>query len=247
MDACTSSLVSSMNSQIFSNAIDAEVVPKNATAYVFTPRERSPYLHVNSHLLAEKFTCNVWNVETKEYFYRTSLTKANNQKDQRVRFGWNDSLSSSIDYWSQRDASFDCLISTEFLSTNDDETIKSISSIMTSEAKIVLLEPVDGIDEMSIRERMTACGFKNVGIVDVTQECRSAEASFFNDHNLVSPIETVVVEVVGVVVDGTAVVDVDPAVVDATTVVVLLGIGDVVELGIAVVEVTVEEPCVVEL
>ncbi|KAK5966246.1 Phosphoethanolamine N-methyltransferase [Trichostrongylus colubriformis] len=174
----------SWSDKIFSNAIDAEVVPKNATAYVFTPRERSPYLHVNSHLLAEKFTCNVWNVETKEYFYRTSLTKANNQKDQRVRFGWNDSLSSSIDYWNQRDASFDCLIATEFLSTNDDETIKSISSIMTSEAKIVLLEPVDGIDEMSIRERMTACGFKNVGIIDVTQECRSAEASFFNDHNL---------------------------------------------------------------
>ncbi|VDO77452.1 unnamed protein product, partial [Haemonchus placei] len=99
----------SWTDKIFSNAIDEEVVPKNSTAYVFTPRQRSPFLHVNSHLLAEKFTCNVWNVETKEYLYRTSLTKANNQKDQRVRFGWNDSLSSSIDYWNQRDASFDCM------------------------------------------------------------------------------------------------------------------------------------------
>ncbi|PIO70618.1 hypothetical protein TELCIR_07523 [Teladorsagia circumcincta] len=132
----------------------------------------------------EKFTCNVWNVETGEYFYRTSLTKANNQKDQRVRFGWNESLSSSIDYWNQRDASFDCMVATELLSTNDDDSIKRITSIMTSEAKVVLLEPVDGADEESVRERLTACGFKNIDIADVTQESRNAEASFFTGHNL---------------------------------------------------------------
>ncbi|KAK6020168.1 hypothetical protein OSTOST_14183 [Ostertagia ostertagi] len=76
------------------------------------------------------------------------------------------------------------MVATELLSTNDDDSIKRITSIMTSEAKVVLLEPVDGTDEESVRERLTACGFKNIDIVDVTEECRSAEASFFNDHNL---------------------------------------------------------------
>nr|CDJ81011.1 Methyltransferase type 11 domain containing protein [Haemonchus contortus] len=174
----------SWTDKIFSNAIDDEVVPKNSTAYVFTPRQRSPFLHVNSHLLAEKFTCNVWNVETKEYLYRTSLTKANNQKDQRVRFGWNESLSSSIDYWNQRDASFDCIVATELLATCDDESIKSIASIMKPEAKVVLLEPVSEVDETSVRQRMTTCGFKNITIVDVTQESLNAETSFIKDHNL---------------------------------------------------------------
>ncbi|KIH60772.1 hypothetical protein ANCDUO_08965 [Ancylostoma duodenale] len=170
--------------KIFSNAIDNEVVPKNSTAYVFTPRKMSPYLHINSHLLAEKFTCNVWNVEMNENFYRTSLTKANNQKDQRVRFGWNESLASSIDYWTQRDASFDCLIGTELLSTNGDESIKRIASIMKPEAKIVLLEPVDDVAEQAIKERMASCGFKNISVVDVTEECKAAEAAYANDHNL---------------------------------------------------------------
>uniref|UniRef100_A0A158PCS7 Methyltransf_11 domain-containing protein n=1 Tax=Angiostrongylus cantonensis TaxID=6313 RepID=A0A158PCS7_ANGCA len=99
----------------------------------------------------KKFKCNVWNVETNEYCYRTSLTKANREKNHRVRFGWNESLTSSIDYWSQRDASFDCFIGTELLTTNDDEAIKRITTIMKPEAKFVLLEPVDSIDEPSIR------------------------------------------------------------------------------------------------
>ncbi|KAK6738407.1 hypothetical protein RB195_020489 [Necator americanus] len=170
--------------KIFSNAIDDEIVPKNGTAYVFTPRQISPYLHINSHLLAEKFTCNVWNVETKEYLYRTSLTRANNQKDQRVRFGWNETLASSIDYWTQRDASFDCLIATELLSTSDDEGVKRIANIMKPEAKLVLLEPVHDVDEESIRKRMTSCGFKNISILDVTDECKAAETTYASDHKL---------------------------------------------------------------
>ncbi|KHJ94304.1 hypothetical protein OESDEN_05765 [Oesophagostomum dentatum] len=170
--------------KIFSNVLDSAVVPKNSTAYVFTPRRRSPYLHVNSHLLADKFTCNVWNVELNENFYRTSLTKANNQKDQRVRFGWNETLASSIDYWTQRDGSFDCLIATELLSTSDDESIKSIASIMKPEAKCVLLEPVDEVNEAVIKARMSSCGFKNVSVMDVTEDCKAAEAAYASDHNL---------------------------------------------------------------
>ncbi|KJH50371.1 methyltransferase domain protein [Dictyocaulus viviparus] len=145
--------------RVFSNAINDEVVPRNGTALVFTPRKRSPYLHVNSHLLAEKFTCNVWTVETNEYYYRTSLTKANHEKNHRVRFGWNESLTSSIDYWSQRDASFDCLISTELLSTNSDDEIKRIT-------------------------RMIGCGFKHVNILDVTNDSRTAEVMFYSEHSI---------------------------------------------------------------
>ncbi|KAE9417726.1 hypothetical protein Angca_009916, partial [Angiostrongylus cantonensis] len=137
--------------KIFCSIVDDDFVPKNGTAFIFTPRQGSPYLHVNSHLLAEKFMCNVWNVETNEYCYRASLTKANREGNHRVRFGWNESLTSSIDYWSQRDASFDCFIGTELLATNDDEAIKRITTIMKPEAKFVLLEPVDSIDEPSIR------------------------------------------------------------------------------------------------
>ncbi|CAJ0605124.1 unnamed protein product [Cylicocyclus nassatus] len=170
--------------KIFSNVLNNEMVPQNGTAYVYTPRRRSPYLHINSHLLAEKFSCNVWNVELNENFYRTSLTKANNTKNQRVRFGWNETLSSSIEYWSQRDASFDCFIGTELLATNGDDSIKRISSIMERGAAFVLLEPVVNVDEQAIHKRMTTCGFKNISITDVTKECRAAESAFFSDHNL---------------------------------------------------------------
>lgn len=71
--------------QIFSKVLSHDVIERNSTAYVFTPRTSSPYLHINAHLLAEKFNCNVWNVETNCQYYRTSLTKANTIKDQRVR------------------------------------------------------------------------------------------------------------------------------------------------------------------
>ncbi|VDP39488.1 unnamed protein product [Heligmosomoides polygyrus] len=174
--------------KIFSNAIDADVVPKNSTAFVFTPRQRSPYLHVNSHLLAEKFTCNVWNVETKEYYYRTSLTKANNLKDQRVRFGWNESLTSSIDYWSQRDASFDCLIATELLATNYDETDYILFQILINIFKSYIKGRFyfySCFVSLNL-QRMTECGFKNVSVVDVTEESRTAQATYFNEHSLVS-------------------------------------------------------------
>ncbi|KAJ1360392.1 hypothetical protein KIN20_019353 [Parelaphostrongylus tenuis] len=176
--------------EIFTSAIDDQVVPKNGIAFLFTPRQRSPYLHVNSHLLAEKYSCSVWNVETNEYCYRTSLTKANREKNHRVRFGWNESLSSSIDYWSRRIASFDCFIGTELLSTNDNETITRIPSIMRPGAKFVLLEPTDKIDEPSIRERMITCGFKNVSIVDVTSDSNSAQVDFFSSHKLkIEPLQ----------------------------------------------------------
>ncbi|VDM55003.1 unnamed protein product [Angiostrongylus costaricensis] len=146
----------------------------------------------------KKFMCNVWNVETIEYYYRASLTKANRERNHRVRFGWNESLTSSVDYWNQRDASFDCFIGTEVLATNDDEAIKRITSIMKLEAKFVVLEPVESIDEPSIRKasheeiifRMDACGFKNISILDVTEDSKSAEVAFFSDHKLeIEPLD----------------------------------------------------------
>lgn len=35
-------------------------------------------------------------------------------------------------------------------------------------------------------QRMTECGFKNVSVVDVTEESRTAQATYFNEHSLVS-------------------------------------------------------------
>uniref|UniRef100_A0A1I7XI21 phosphoethanolamine N-methyltransferase n=1 Tax=Heterorhabditis bacteriophora TaxID=37862 RepID=A0A1I7XI21_HETBA len=177
--------------KIFSGVLDTELVPKNSTVFVYTPRESSPYLHVNSHLLAEKFTCNVWNVETQPYYYRTSLTKANNRKDQRVRFGWNESLASSIEYWTQRDASFDILVATELLATNTSEQIKKIAHIMNSEARVFFLEPVDQINEEQIKQELLEAGFQNIQIKDVTEESMIAQNEFFEVHKQVAqPVES---------------------------------------------------------
>lgn len=72
--------------------------------------------------------CNVvWNVEINEFFYRTSLTKANRLKDQRVRFGWNATLESSLNYWKERGALFDIFIATEFFTDLDESTIDKLS------------------------------------------------------------------------------------------------------------------------
>lgn len=89
----------------------------------------------------QKFTAKVWNAETRPFFYRTSLTKANQLKDQRVRFGWNETLASSLEYWKQREAAFDALLATELLSTASDEEVANLRSILKAEARLLLLEP----------------------------------------------------------------------------------------------------------
>ncbi|CAI4230842.1 unnamed protein product [Auanema sp. JU1783] len=170
--------------KIFANVLNDEIVAKNSAALVYTPRASSPYTHINSHLLAENFTCNVWNIETKPYLYRTSLTRANTIKDKRVRFAWNDSLASSINYWIARDASFESFIATELLSSSSDEELTKIQSIMNSEANVVLLEPVDEINEEAIKKKLSLIGLKKIIIKDVTTESVNAQKEYFTEHQL---------------------------------------------------------------
>lgn len=74
----------------------------------------------------QKFSCNVWDVETNEFYYRTSLTKANKMRDHRVRFGWNSDLDSALNFWMEKNATFDLFMATELLSTVEPETISKI-------------------------------------------------------------------------------------------------------------------------
>ncbi|CAJ0945809.1 unnamed protein product, partial [Mesorhabditis belari] len=168
--------------RILAPAINPTVVAQQSTVFVYTPRKISPFTHVNSHLLAEKFTCNVWNVEVNPWFYRTSITKANTLRDQRVRFGWNETLSSSVDYWRQRQGEFNSLVATELLATNSVEEIKELTSILHPEARAVLLEPVEEVDEKSVRKTLTDAGFKNISIKEVTKEAHEAQSEYLKVH-----------------------------------------------------------------
>ncbi|GMR36565.1 hypothetical protein PMAYCL1PPCAC_06760 [Pristionchus mayeri] len=156
--------------------------------FVYTPRRVSPHLHVNSHLLAEKFSANIWNVEAEPYYYRTSLTKANTRKDQRVRFAWHPKFSQSIDYWTEKQAKFDAFVSTEFLSEKDGD-LYAVKRILNENAPIVLVEPLplEKIDADSITKRLSSAGFKNIRVRDVTDEISSSIASFKNKYNIQSP------------------------------------------------------------
>ncbi|GMT14398.1 hypothetical protein PFISCL1PPCAC_5695 [Pristionchus fissidentatus] len=154
--------------------------------FVYTPRRISAHLHVNSHTLAERFSTNIWNVESEPYYYRTSLTKANTKKDQRVRFAWHSKFSQSIDYWTEKAAKFDAFVATEFLSENDDD-VESIKRILNPSAPIVLIEPVDKIDADAITKRLDVAGFKSIRVKDVTDELTQSCEDFKQKYNIVVP------------------------------------------------------------
>ncbi|GMS84333.1 hypothetical protein PENTCL1PPCAC_6508, partial [Pristionchus entomophagus] len=157
-----------------------------AGIFVYTPRRISPHLHINSHLLAEKYSANIWNVEAEPYYYRTSLTKANTRKDQRVRFAWHPKFSQSIDYWSEKQAKFDAFVSTEFLTENE-EDLTSVKRILNEDAPVVLIEPLDKIDEEAITKRLSTAGLKNIRVRDVTDDISSTLDSFNLKYNITKP------------------------------------------------------------
>uniref|UniRef100_A0A1I7ZV71 phosphoethanolamine N-methyltransferase n=2 Tax=Steinernema glaseri TaxID=37863 RepID=A0A1I7ZV71_9BILA len=177
--------------RIFGAVMSSEFVPKNSTVFSYNPRRSAFHVHINAHLLSEKFTCNVWNVESNEYYYRTSLTKANDVKDQRVRFGWNQSLQSAIDYWTEREGTFSAFVATELLATVDDETLAHLPAILKPEAQIVTLEPVE--DEISVEElkmRLSRIGWRSVNMTVVTEPAKELQKEYFKTHSLQN--ETVV-------------------------------------------------------
>uniref|UniRef100_A0A1I7V1C6 phosphoethanolamine N-methyltransferase n=1 Tax=Caenorhabditis tropicalis TaxID=1561998 RepID=A0A1I7V1C6_9PELO len=166
--------------KIFSTALTS--LPSNSTFYLYSPRTISPFCHINAHSLAEKFNANVWNTEIVPEFYRTSLTKSNNLKDQRVRFGWNESLYDSVSYWHQKDALFDVFVATEFLSTSDDDTVRQVPNIMSTGAKFFTLEPVDEVNEEEMKNRLQNLGFSLKSFTDVTDQAIEAQEQYFKDH-----------------------------------------------------------------
>lgn len=165
---------------MFSSALTS--LPSNSTFFLYTPRTVSPYCHINAHTLAETFNANVWNTEIIPEYYRTSLTKSNNLKDQRVRFGWNQSLTDSVTYWQQKDALFDVFVATEFLSTVDDETIRQLPNVMSDGAKFITLEPVDEVNEAEMKQRIQELGYTLKSFTDVTDQCIEAQEQYFKDH-----------------------------------------------------------------
>ncbi|CCD68006.1 Phosphoethanolamine N-methyltransferase 1 [Caenorhabditis elegans] len=166
--------------KVFSSALTS--LPSNSTFFLYTPRTVSPYCHINAHTLAETFNANVWNTEIIPEYYRTSLTKSNNLKDQRVRFGWNQSLTDSVTYWQQKDALFDVFVATEFLSTVDDETIRQLPNVMSDGAKFITLEPVDEVNEAEMKQRIQELGYTLKSFTDVTDQCIEAQEQYFKDH-----------------------------------------------------------------
>ncbi|CAB3405384.1 unnamed protein product [Caenorhabditis bovis] len=169
--------------EIFSSSLNEKSVRYAGATYVYTPRRVSPFVHVNAHLLAEKFHTNVWNVETVPEYYRTSLTRANHLRDQRVQFGWNEDLMSSLTYWQQRDASFDTIIATELISTATQKELNALRDVLRQEASLITLEPME--DEQEIRRKLWDAGFKILKITNVTSQAIQAQEKYFKEHNLV--------------------------------------------------------------
>uniref|UniRef100_A0A8R1DNP7 phosphoethanolamine N-methyltransferase n=1 Tax=Caenorhabditis japonica TaxID=281687 RepID=A0A8R1DNP7_CAEJA len=155
-------------------------LPEDSTFFLYTPRTISPYCHINAHYLAEQFNANIWNTEIVPEYYRTSLTKSNNLKDQRVRFGWNNSLSDSITYWQQKEAIFDAFVATEMLSTTDDAALRQLPGVMRAGAKIFSLEP--NCNKSEVIERIEKLGFVLNSFTDVSEQCLEAQENYFKDH-----------------------------------------------------------------
>ncbi|CAJ0576490.1 unnamed protein product, partial [Mesorhabditis spiculigera] len=175
--------------QIFDTVLGTDAVPEGSTAYVYTPRVISPYCHVDSHRIAQKLSSNVWNVELDPYYYTTSLTRANTVKDKRVRYGWNENLQASVDYWKQRGGDFNALVATELLATNDAQSIRDLVSILNPSAKAFLLEPVESIDKDELSKKLTESGFKTFEITDITDDALHAQRAYFEAHK--KPAEVV--------------------------------------------------------
>uniref|UniRef100_A0A914C8H3 phosphoethanolamine N-methyltransferase n=1 Tax=Acrobeloides nanus TaxID=290746 RepID=A0A914C8H3_9BILA len=164
---------SNWSDSVFNDAIlaNSAIVPKNSTIISYNPRRLAYHCHINAHLLAERFTCNIWNVETNPYYYRTSLTKSTELKDNRVRFGWNENLALAIKYWGDHEAAFHSFLATELLSTTDEATMDQLPKILNNDSHLLLLEPADNVEQDSLRfKKILEKNFKVVSISEVTEQ-----------------------------------------------------------------------------
>uniref|UniRef100_A0A914VXE0 phosphoethanolamine N-methyltransferase n=1 Tax=Plectus sambesii TaxID=2011161 RepID=A0A914VXE0_9BILA len=176
VDKVTDDKKLSWTDRILSRAIDNANcnLSMGSTVITFNPRHLAYHVEVNAHLISEKYSCNVWAVETKPYYYRTSLTKANSSKDTRVRFTWTETLLRAVDYWNGRNAHFHAFVGCETFA-NAPDAFHSLKKILKADARVILLEPVSSVeDEERLRQAIAASGLKNVVLLDVTTDANAA-------------------------------------------------------------------------
>uniref|UniRef100_A0A915CI58 phosphoethanolamine N-methyltransferase n=1 Tax=Parascaris univalens TaxID=6257 RepID=A0A915CI58_PARUN len=177
--------------EVFGYALMKETIGSAPSVLAYNPRKFAYHLHINAHRISETLRCNVvWNVETNEFFYRTSLTKANRLKDQRVRVGWNATLESSLNYWRERGGLFDIFIATEFFTDVDESTIDKLFMVLKADAPLILLEPFDesAYDEKYIMKLLSR--YRKLSIEDISEMCTNAIHKYLIGRDLDNNIGT---------------------------------------------------------
>uniref|UniRef100_A0AC34G070 Methyltransferase domain-containing protein n=1 Tax=Panagrolaimus sp. ES5 TaxID=591445 RepID=A0AC34G070_9BILA len=145
--------------------------PSTATVLSYNPRKLDPFIHVDAFEIAKTGNANIWNIDTNPYYYRTSLTKATETKDHRVRFGYNNNATEAFEYLKSNDAIFTTFVATEFMSTASEDDLKSLKSLLEPKASISLLEPIKSSPLAgSLLKRLEKVGYQIEEISNVTED-----------------------------------------------------------------------------
>uniref|UniRef100_A0A914Z265 Uncharacterized protein n=1 Tax=Panagrolaimus superbus TaxID=310955 RepID=A0A914Z265_9BILA len=159
--------------------------PSNATILSYNPRKLDSFIHVDSFEIAKASNANIWTIETNPYCYRTSLTKATETKDHRVRFGYNNNFTQAFEYLKSNDAIFTTFIATEFMSTVSEDDLKSLKSILEPKASISLLEPIKSSPLAgSLLKRLEKVGYQIEEISNVTEDVSKAIMKYAEERKL---------------------------------------------------------------
>jgi SAM-dependent methyltransferase len=169
-----------------SSIMDTRVnYPSTATVLSYNPRTLDPFVHVDAFNIAKESNANIWNVETNPFFYRTSLTKATETKDHRVRFGYNNNLTQALEYLKSNDAEFTSFIATEFMSTATEDDLKSLKDVLETKASISLLEPIKSSPLAgSYLKKLEKAGFQIEEVSNVTKDVIEAINKYADERKL---------------------------------------------------------------
>uniref|UniRef100_A0A915EU08 G-protein coupled receptors family 1 profile domain-containing protein n=1 Tax=Ditylenchus dipsaci TaxID=166011 RepID=A0A915EU08_9BILA len=159
LDSMLDREISIWTDNILGSALDS-LVCADLPILNYNPRELAYHIHVNAHFLAEKFDTQVWNVETNSFFYRTSLTKANQLKMQE--FG----MAGMIVL-----ASYD----------------RKIKNVLHSKSFLITLEPILQNDEDIYMKSLLEKHFNQVYITDVTTDAENLMQQYFEERKQTAP------------------------------------------------------------
>uniref|UniRef100_A0AC35EQT8 Methyltransferase type 11 domain-containing protein n=1 Tax=Panagrolaimus sp. PS1159 TaxID=55785 RepID=A0AC35EQT8_9BILA len=179
-------LLDSEKSTWCSSIMDTRVnYPSTATVLSYNPRTLDPFVHVDAFNIAKESNVNIWNVETNPFFYRTSLTKATETKDHRVRFGYNNNLTQALEYLKSNDAEFTSFIATEFMSTATEDDLKSLKDVLETKASISLLEPIKSSPLAgSYLKKLEKSGFQIEEVSNVTKDVIESINKYADERKL---------------------------------------------------------------